>query len=182
MNTSHRIRLSGKFIVGVIAALVILTVAAAWVHFHGTDTSVDGYNLTISVYDNDGTLQNIKTYSLSEIEKMPTVHVHAKLQSAQKGVVEGTFTGVTLQYLLNHTDKKLLKEHKTFILSAGDGYSSAASRAEVARGKAVVIAFEKDGKPLGHFNEGGSGPMKAVFCQDTYGNRSTEFLVNVICR
>ncbi len=182
MTNQSRVNISGKVVAIIIAFLVMVVAVAAYINLSGNNDAADGYGLTISVVDENGSVTDLKTYTINQIKEMPSVDVYAKLQSSQKGDEEGTFTGVTLKYILNHTDRDILKDYKTFILSAGDGYSSAASQKEVKNGNAVLIAYAKDGKDLEHFNEGGLGPMKAVFTKDVYGNRSTEFLVKVTCK
>lgn len=182
MIEQRRIKISGKAVVIILSLLVLITIVTAYVNMSDKATKSDGFSLTITVYNDNGETSYSKTYSLLQIEKMPSVDVHAKLHSAQKGTEEATFTGVTLKYILDQTDKTILKSHKTFIFSAGDGYSSAASQDEVAKGNNVMIAYAKNGKEMEHFNEGGEGPMKVIFAKDIYGNRSTEFLIKVICR
>lgn len=182
MTNKSRINISGKVVAIIIVFLVMVIVVSAYINLSGNNDDADGYVLTVSVVDENGSITDLRTYTINEIKDMPSVDVYAKLQSSQNGDEEGTFTGVALKYILNHTDRDILKEYKTFILSAGDGYSSAASQKEVKNGNAVIIAYAKDGKDLEHFNEGGLGPMKAVFTKDVYGNRSTGFLVKVTCK
>lgn len=182
MNSRPRFKISGRAIVVIIVVLALITAVAAYMNMSGNDSDADGYSLTVAVSDDNGDIKDLKTYTLAQIENMPSVNVYTKLQSSEKGDEEGTFTGVTVKYLLNKTDPDIIKEHENFIFSAGDGYSSAASADEVRGGKSVIIAYAKDGKDMEHFNEGGSGPMRVVFTRDTYGNRSTKFLIKIICK
>jgi len=151
------------------AVIVVLFAAAgtaAYMNAEGTDKTAKGYSLCISVGDETKGNRTVKTYTLNEIKKMPAQSFKAEINSSSGEDEEGTYKGVELKYILDSADKKLLKTHDRFILTAGDGFSSAVTAKEV--------------KELLHMNEGGKGPMRIVMPKDTYGTRSTQFLVKII--
>lgn len=165
------------------AVIVVLFAAAgtaAYMNAAGTDKTAKGYSLCISVGDETKGSRTVKTYTLNEIKKMPAQSFKAEINSSSGEDEEGTYKGVELKYILDSADKKLLKTHDRFILTAGDGFSSAVTAKEVRKDRTVFVVYEKDGKELLHMNEGGKGPMRIVMPKDTYGTRSTQFLVKII--
>ncbi len=177
MRNPRKLEIKGKYLLVACAALLLIICAAVWYNLSQQDTGADGYTLSI---EEEGKV--LKTFSLREIEKMDQIQVYANLQSASHENAEGIFQGVELRTLLELADPDLLDRCDTFICTAGDGYSSAISAKEAAEEKNAIVAWAKDGKPFLHFNEGGQGPLRLVMAGDTYGNRSTKFLVRIQCR
>lgn len=50
------------------------------------------------------------------------------------------------------------------------------------RAPGVYLILVRNEETLGYFTKGGTGPMRAVFCDDTYGNRSIKYLTKIDCR
>lgn len=165
----RRLKISPKFIAVLAAVLIVIVAAAAWMN--RSDDAADGTTVTIC---RDGSV--VAEYTLSQIMKLDSETQYVKLQSAKEGDEAGDFTGVMLDELLSDAG---VTDYKTVILSAGDGYSSAADGKETDR---VLIAYSRNGETLGYFTKGGTGPMRAVFCDDTYGNRSIKYLTKINCR
>ena len=165
----RRLKISPKFIAVLAAVLIVIVAAAAWMN--RSDDDADGTTVTIC---RDGSV--VAEYTLSQIMKLDSETQYVKLQSAKEGDEVGDFTGVMLDELLRDAG---VTDYKTVILSAGDGYSSAADVKETDR---VLIAYSRNGETLGYFTKGGTGPMRAVFCDDTYGNRSIKYLTKINCR
>ncbi len=165
----RRLKISPKFIAVLAAVLIVIVAAAAWMN--RSDDAADGTTVTICM---DGNA--VAEYMLSQIMKMDSETQYVKLQSAKEGDEAGDFTGVMLDKLLKDAG---VGKYKTVIMSAGDGYSSAADGKETDR---VLIAYSRNGETLGYFTKGGTGPMRAVFCDDTYGNRSIKYLTKINCR
>ncbi|MGI6721132.1 MAG: molybdopterin-dependent oxidoreductase [Anaerovoracaceae bacterium] len=182
MSTKTRkLKLGGKTIVIGFVILVLVVAVTAWINHSGHRGGDDGYTLSVQRMAN-GKTKTVKKYTLNEIRRMKSVNEYAKLLSAQHADEKGVFTGVPVADIVRDADPALVKKTRTYIFSAGDGYSSAASAKEIAGGNDVIVAYAKDGRALEHFNDGGAGPMRVVFTEDTYGNRGTKFLVKIICR
>ncbi len=165
----RRLKISPEFIAVLAAVLIVIVAAAAWMN--RSYDAADGTTVTIC---RDGSV--VAEYTLSQIMKLDSETQYVKLQSAKEGDEAGDFTGVMLDELLSDAG---VTDYKTVILSAGDGYSSAADGKETDR---VLIAYSRNGETLGYFTKGGTGPMRAVFCDDTYGNRSIKYLTKINCR
>lgn len=171
-----KLELKGKHLLAGFLALLLIAGAATWWNLSHKE-GADGYSLTIA---REGEV--VKTFTLQEIKEAPQIEAYANLQSAQHDNAEGTYKGADLRELLNKADPSLLKECRVFICTAGDGYSSALSPEDLARGKDVLVAYQKDGTGLEHFYDGGQGPMRLIVASDTYGNRSIKFLTRIECR
>lgn len=158
-------------------ALLIVVPACIFINAGNTEGNNDGYTLTISRAG-----EIIDTFSLQEIMEMKSVTVEKEILSAKYTDEKGTFRGVPLEAILNRTDTKLTKECTKFISRAGDSYSSALSSEDLKQSANVLVVYEKDGKKLKPFQDGGSGPMRLIIMSDTFGNRSTKYLIGIDCR
>ena len=164
-----RISLSPKLLAVIALCLVIVIGVTAW--FNNTDRNTDGSTLMLLVNGEEKA-----SYSIKELMGMEKTTVHAELQSGKSEDEKGDFTGVTLELLLKTAN---IKNCETVIMTAGDGYSSAAKSSEA---KDVLIAYEKDGDTLGYYEKGGTGPLRCIFFKDAYGNRSVQYLTKIDCR
>ncbi|MGI6737140.1 MAG: molybdopterin-dependent oxidoreductase [Anaerovoracaceae bacterium] len=185
MPEQRKKRISGRALVILFAVLIAVVAVTAWLNLRGSrgDSGInDDYTIAVSEQRGSGKAQTVKTFSLGEIREMDAVTVHAQLQSAKEGSEEGRWTGVPVRDVIGKADGKLLRRTKTVLFKAGDGYTSAASATELRRGQAVLLVYSKDGKALKHFNDGGTGPLRVLFTEDTYGNRSTQYLKTILCR
>ena len=158
---------------------VLMVTAPLCAHFNaaGTDKHTDGYTLTIS---REG--KTVDTFSFDEITEMKSVTFEKEILSAQHADEAGTYRGVPLEVVLDNADPEIMEKCTRFISRAGDSYSSAVSLEDLKESGNVFVVYEKDGKKLKPFTEGGSGPMRLIIRSDTYGNRCTKFLIGIDCR
>lgn len=144
-------------------------VVTAWIN--SSQVSGDGTQLSICVNGEEKA-----SYSLEELMQMENVDAYVELTSGKAADEKGTYTGVKLTDLLEQAG---IEEYETVIFVAGDGYSSAADEDEV---DTIIIAHAKDGETLGYYTKGGTGPLRCIFTEDTYGNRSIQYLTRIECR
>lgn len=163
-------KISPKFIIVLTAALRVIIGAALYVY---SSNSEDTDGRTLAIYS-DG--EKVTEYSLSELMKLESETVYAEIHSSGSADEEGEYEGVRLSELLESAG---VGEYETAVLTAGDGYSSAAKASEADD---VLIAYSKDGETLGYYTSGGSGPIRAVFLEDAYGNRSVMYLIKISCK
>ena len=158
----------------VLAAALIITVGiTAFLNGRDRVESFEG----VAICLNGETLAEI---TIEEIMAMDRVDVTVNLSSSSKEDVSGTFSGVMLEDVLKQVEIDAGKQgDKTILLTAGDGYSTAASADEA---DTVLIAYEHNGNPLGYYTQGGTGPLRAVFTKDQFGNRSCMNLVKIDIR
>lgn len=166
-----RIKISPKVLIGVAAILIVIIGIAAWMNYRNNSPGGDGASIEVCLNG-----KAVAVYSIDELMELKSVTVHAELKSAKAEDESGQYTGVLLSRLLKESD---VAECKTIVLTAGDGYSSAAKASEA---KTVLIAYERDGEPLGYYEKGGTGPMRAVFTEDTFGTRSVQYLTKINCK
>ncbi len=158
--------ISGKMLAAIAGILLlVMGITAFW---QGKEKTEDGTTLTIC---QDG--QPVYSCSLQELMAMESVQVPVKMQSSSKKTEQGRYQGVWLDTLLEQAGAKA---EGTVVLTAGDGYSSAASGEEAGF---ILIAYGVDGDTLGYYEKGGTGPIRAVFTGDVYGNRSVQYLTRI---
>lgn len=168
----RKLNISPKLI-GILAVILILIIGVtAWLHAGSTESS-EGTELTICL---DG--EEVAVYQLEELMKMDSDSVHTAFTSGKGDDEEGTWTGVWMDDLLE-TAGISEEQYETIILSAGDGYSVAA---DVDEAETVLVAWEKDGETLGYYEKGGTGPMRCIFSEESFGMRCINYLVKIDCR
>lgn len=177
MTERKKVAIKGKPLLIVLVLLLAVSGIAAGYNLSHSDRQSDGLSVSVA---KDG--KTIKTFSIEDIQKMPKTEIYADLQSASHDDAKGTFGGTALRTVIEQADKSLLKECSTFICIAGDGYSSAVSAEELEAEKNIILAYEKDGRALTPFREGGEGPMRMIIAKDTYGNRSVKYLTRIECK
>lgn len=165
----RRLKISPKFLAILAVLLIAVIGVTAWMN--SADIAGDGTQLSICANGEEKA-----SYSLEELMEMENVDVYVELTSGKAADEKATFTGVRLTDLL---EKAGITEYETVIFVAGDGYSSAADEDEV---DTVIIAHAKDGETLGYYTKGGTGPLRCVFTEDTFGNRSIQYLTRIECR
>ena len=95
-----------------------------------------------------GLVKSPLTINLTEIRSLPSISLHAQLfcvDFPDRLVMEGTWTGVRLSYILNQAEIKA--EAAKIALYAADGYSTDLSLVQ-AMNEDIIIAYEKDGEEL----------------------------------
>ncbi len=167
----------GKYIIISIAFLCLAVAVSAYINASASEKMQSGYSLTIT---RNGEEQ--KTFTLDQLKEMESVTVEKKIESASFADEDGSYTGVPLSDILKSVDKTLLSECDTYITQAGDSFSSALSAEDILKENNVLVIYEKDGKALKPFTEGGTGPLRLLIQADDYGNRSTKYLVRIECR
>ena len=168
----RKLKISPKFVIALAIILAVIVGITAWLNASSVESS-EGTTLTICL---DG--KEIASYELEELMKMDSDSVTTSFASGKGDDEEGTWTGVWMDELLK--DAGITEEqYETVVLSAGDGYSTAADVDEV---NTVLIAWEKDGETLGYYEKGGTGPMRCIFSEEEFGMRCINFLVKIDCR
>jgi len=105
-----------------------------------------------------GKVRQPQHWTADDLAKMPAQHVEVSYQT-EHGAVSASFTGVPLWSLIDAAGglddpKKGAALRHAIRLTASDGYIVVTSAGEISPDfgdKAAIIAYERDGKPLGGF-------------------------------
>jgi DMSO/TMAO reductase YedYZ molybdopterin-dependent catalytic subunit len=136
-----------RFAAALVAALLLIGPAAAQSPPQAASLSLDGK------------VRQPQHWSLDDLRKMPAEHADVSYQT-EKGPVTASFTGVPLWSLIeaaggiDDAAKGAAAVRHAIRIAATDGYVVVTSSGEISPdfgGKAVLVAYERDGKPLGDF-------------------------------
>lgn len=169
MIRRQRATMSSRSLIICSAVLVAIIVIGIIIQFVGPKKA-EG-TLTISRED-----QVVKVFTVEEIMDMPSLDVEAEIISSGNKKETGTFTGVSMTYVLNLADEAILKECSRFTTKAEDGFAAVLTGKDFKEDDKVLIVYKKDGKPLGTKEEKGTGPLRVLISSDPYGNRSAKYL------
>jgi hypothetical protein len=126
----------------------------------------------------EGQLKQPQRWMLDDLKKMPAEHATVSYQT-DRGMVTADFTGVLLWSLIaaaggiDDSGKSPELRHAIRI-TAKDNYVVVTSTGEIAPdfgGKAALVAYERDGKPLDDF--------RIVMPGDKHGGRNVRDVVSV---
>ena len=115
--------------------------------------------------------------NLNKIQELPSVNRRMVIQSSQ-GDTSHDFTGTLLSNVLDAVDPSL-KEQYQYVEAVGiDEYLSAISMDEVKMENNVYLMY-MDGGELLKTKDGNSGSMRIVVLDDTFGQRFTNYLIEI---
>ncbi|MBV9859648.1 MAG: hypothetical protein JO038_06065 [Alphaproteobacteria bacterium] len=117
-------------------------------------------------------------WTIDELRKMPAEHADVSYQT-ERGSVTASFTGVLLWSLIGAAGgiddaAKDAEVRHAIRVTASDGYVVVTSTGEIAPdfgGKAALVAYERDGKPLDNF--------RIVMPGDKHGGRDARNVVSI---
>jgi hypothetical protein len=126
----------------------------------------------------EGKVKQPQRWMLDDLKKMPAEHATVSYQT-DRGLVTASFTGVLLWSLIaaaggiDDSGKSAELRHAIRI-TAKDDYVVVTSTGEIAPdfgGKAALVAYERDGKPLDDF--------RIVMPGDKHGGRNVRDVISV---
>jgi len=126
----------------------------------------------------EGKVRQPQRWTLEDLKKMPAEHADVSYQT-DRGPVSGSFSGVLLWSLIGAAggidDSAKNPELRHAIrITAKDGYVVVTSSGEIAPdfgAKGVIVAYERDGKPLEDF--------RIVVPGDKHGGRNVRDVVSI---
>ena len=167
---------ASKLMIAVIVVLVVIIGAAAWINQQNNGSSGGDADGSLEVV-RDGEV--IRQFSYEEICSMDSASFEKEIVSGNKGNESGVYRGVPLREILAAADESILSECSSVTGTASDGFVSVYSMSEITGSDSIAVVDEKDGEPLKKRSEGGSGPLRIVAADDTYGTRSTQYLTRI---
>ncbi len=125
-----------------------------------------------------GSVNNPLTLNIDDLKKMPSTELNDMVMAgAVKGFVGiRNYKGVSLKDILDKAGIKGKVKHLVFIVSATDGFYITLSWGEIYNhlsGDKVILAYERDGKPLGDYE----GFIRLIVPYDTFiGDRAVKWV------
>lgn len=168
---------------GVNAALALYAEAVL-----GREQAAVPYTVDFQAEQGDGPEENgklaVRAYgtvlgeiSLDEIKELPSVERALTIHSTA-GTTEHRFTGTLLYNVLQAVDPTLTEEYDLLMTVGVDEYCSGIEMREVLKENAVYLVYADQGQPLPR--KGGSpGGMRVIILDDFYGQRFTNYLLEV---
>jgi len=115
---------------------------------------------------------------LDEIRALPSVRRTLSIHSTS-GVTQHSFRGTLLSNVLELADPGLLEAYDWALAIGVDDYISGIRMDEIYAENAVFIMYEDNGEPLSKRN-GDPGGMRIVVLDDVFGQRFTNFLLEIV--
>jgi len=137
------------------------------------DGPVETGRLAIRAY---GTV--IAEISLDDIRAMPSVSRTMSIHSSA-GVTQHSFRGTLLSNVLELAGAGMTETYHRALAVGVDDYMSGIDMDEIRAENAVYIMYEDNGEPLPKKN-GEPGAMRIVVIDDVFGQRFTNFLLEIV--
>lgn len=116
--------------------------------------------------------------SIEEIREMPSVKRTLSIKSTS-GTSKHSFRGTLLSNVFDAVDPKLISEYDVIQPVGVDDYLSNISMEEVMGENKVFLMYEDNGEPL--FTKSGEpGAMQVVVLDDFFGQRFTNYLIEIV--
>lgn len=115
--------------------------------------------------------------SLEEVRQLPAVNKKMVINSTS-GLTKHKFTCTSLQEVFDYIDPEIVKQYKRVIARGVDNYISGVNMEEVRQKNNVLLVYEDNDLPL-KSKTGSEGTMRIVIVNDVYGQRFTNYLVEI---
>lgn len=119
----------------------------------------------------------IAEITLDGIKKLPSVNKKIVINST-RGLTKHNFTGTPLLEVFNSIDPEITKQYQRVITRGVDNYTSGVNMEEVLEKNNVILVYADHGMPL-KSKTGAEGTMRIIILNDFYGQRFTNYLVEI---
>ncbi|MCL2125760.1 MAG: FMN-binding protein [Oscillospiraceae bacterium] len=120
----------------------------------------------------------IAEVGIDDIREMPSVKRTMSIHSSD-GVTQHNFRGTLLSNVLNFADSAILESYDRVWAVGVDDYTSGINMDEVRRENGVFVMYEDNDMPL-MMKNGKPGAMRIVVIDDVFGQRFTNYLLEVV--
>ncbi len=169
METS-KVRLTNKAIIIIIICLVVIV--GIFLYLNSLEERPDEGEIRIKAGNNI-----VGVVTLEDVKQLPAVKKKLAINSTL-GITKHQFTCTPLSEVFNQIDPGIVNEYKKIITIGVDNYTSAIKMDEVLEKNNVYLVYEDNGKPL-KSKTGKEGTMRVVILNDIFGQRFTNFLVEM---
>ncbi|MFW5647535.1 MAG: molybdopterin-dependent oxidoreductase [Candidatus Alkaliphilus sp. MAG34] len=163
-------KLTNKIIVIIIICLVIIV--GIFLYLNSRMERLNEGEIRIKAGNN---VMGIVT--LEDVKQLPSVKKKLAINSTL-GITKHQFTCTPLSEIFNRIDPGIVNEYKKIVTIGVDNYASAIKMDEVLEKNNVYLVYEDNGKPL-KSKTGEEGTMRVVILNDIFGQRFTNFLVEM---
>jgi hypothetical protein len=115
--------------------------------------------------------------TVEEVKQLPAVNKKMAISSTS-GLTKHNFTCTPLLEVFNHIDPEIVKSYEKVITRGVDNYVSGVNMEEVLEKNNVYLVYADNGAPL-KSKTGTEGTMRIVILDDLYGQRFTNYLVEI---
>lgn len=169
METS-KVRLTNKAIIIIIICLVVIV--GIFLYLNSLEERPDEGEIRIKAGNNI-----VGVVTLEDVKQLPAVKKKLAINSTL-GITKHQFTCTPLSEIFNRIDPGIVNEYKKIVTIGVDNYASAIKMDEVLEKNNVYLVYEDNGKPL-KSKTGEEGTMRVVILNDIFGQRFTNFLVEM---
>lgn len=151
--------------------LAVLVAVLAW-----SNAPRPGEDAVLSIVKDGAVLQ---VWTMAQIQDLPAVELEKDIRSASHADERGVYRCVALGTLLDQTDPNWRTAASRIMTRAADGYVSTFTSTESGLDNNILVAYAKDGLPLGNLADGGTGPFRIIIRDDPFGTRATKYLIEI---
>lgn len=169
METS-KVRLTNKTIIIIIICLI--AIIGVFLYLNSLEERLDEGEIRITA---GGNILGIVT--LEDVKQLPVVKKKLAINSTL-GITKHQFTCTPLLEVFNKIKPSIANDYKKIITIGVDNYTSSIKMDEVLEKNNVFLVYEDNGKPL-KSKTGKEGTMRIVILNDIFGQRFTNFLVEM---
>ena len=116
--------------------------------------------------------------TLEDIRALPSVRRTVSIHSSA-GVTQHNFRGTLLSNVLTLVDPGVIDEYSWALAIGADDYTSGIDMAEIKAENNVFVMYEDNNEPLTKKN-GEPGAMRLIVINDVFGQRFTNFLLEIV--
>jgi len=167
---ASKVKLTNKTIVIIITCLTVIV--GIFLYLNSRQERLDEGEIRIKAGNNI-----LGVVTLEDVKQLPVVKKKLAINSTL-GITKHQFTCTPLSEVFNKIDPNIVNEYKKVIAIGVDNYASAIKMDEVLEKNNVYLVYEDNGKPL-KSKIGEEGTMRVVILNDVFGQRFTNFLVEM---
>ncbi|MGI5849271.1 MAG: molybdopterin-dependent oxidoreductase [Christensenellales bacterium] len=163
----------------IIVAIIIVLVAASAVFAvlnsgNAQEKQQSQENATVTVTKGD----QQKTFDLAYLKALNKQEFSAIVDTSKTDPTEKSFGGVPLKTVLYDLGFDIADAGQ-IVFSAVDGYTSVVTAEEALAEENIYLVYERNKKPSGTRQQGGSGPIEIVIRGDAFAQRWCKFLMDI---
>lgn len=167
---ASKTRLTNKAIIIIIICLIVIV--SIFLYLNSREERLNEGEIRIKAGDNV-----LGVVTLEDVKQLPAVKKKLAINSTL-GITKHQFTCTPLSEVFNRIDPGIVNKYKKIITIGVDNYTSGIKMDEVAEKNNAYLVYEDNGEPL-KSKTGGEGTMRVVILNDIFGQRFTNFLVEI---